>query len=293
MFTMGIDIGTVSSKAVILEDGEKICARTLVPAGTGSSGPRRVVEEALRQSGLSRADIGTSLVTGCGRFSFEEADDQVSEISCHARGVFFLVPDARTIIDIGGRDVKVVSLGDRGMVQKFFLNDTCVFSSVRNRQHRGTAQKFFMNGKCATGTGRFLEVMARVMDLSLEEMGDIHFTARNPAELSSTCTVYAESEVISLFSKGIPREDIVAGVHASVAAKAVALTQRVGLKRRVVMCGGVARNPGVVYIMSDLLDEEVEAAPEPQLTGALGAALLAFEGKNQCREIVVGGICQP
>jgi predicted CoA-substrate-specific enzyme activase len=254
MMTLGIDIGSASSKAVILQDGQKIVAQRVVQAGTGSSGLRRVLDMVFADSGLSWDDLDNSVVTGYGRFSVEEVKNQVSEITCHAKGAFFLVPTARTIIDIGGQDVKAISLDDRGFIVKFFMND-----------------------KCAAGTGRFLEVMARVLELDLGDMGDIHFRSRHPAQVSSTCTVFAESEVISLLAGGTPKEDIVAGVHYSTAAKAAALANRVGVRDDVVMCGGVAANRGVVDAISRALKTNLVVAPSPQLSGALGAALIAAE----------------
>jgi predicted CoA-substrate-specific enzyme activase len=184
----------------------------------------------------------------------EQIKQQMSEITCHAKGVVFLMPQARTIIDIGGQDVKAIGLNDKGTISKFYMND-----------------------KCAAGTGRFLEVMARVLEVNLADMGDIHFTSKHPAQVSSTCTVFAESEVISLLSKDTPNEDIVAGVHQSVAAKASALAYRAGVCDEVVMCGGVARNLGVVKALSQSLGREVHIVPHPQISGALGAALMAAE----------------
>ncbi|MDR2050947.1 MAG: acyl-CoA dehydratase activase [Deltaproteobacteria bacterium] len=254
MLTLGIDVGSASSKAVILEDGQKIVSQRVIQAGTGSSGPQRVLDAVFGESGLSWEDFDNSVVTGYGRFSIEEVKNQVSEITCHAKGVAFLVPSVRTIIDIGGQDVKAISLDDRGFISKFFMND-----------------------KCAAGTGRFLEVMSRVLELELGAMGEIHFQSRHPAQVSSTCTVFAESEIISLLSKGTPKPDIVAGVHYSTAAKAVALANRVGLRDDVVMCGGVASNKGVIDAISKELDRKVIVAPLAQLSGALGAALIATE----------------
>jgi predicted CoA-substrate-specific enzyme activase len=254
MFTLGIDIGSTSSKAVILKNGKEIIAQTVIQAGTGSSGPKRVMDEIFSLAGLSWKDLAASVVTGYGRFSVEQIKSQMSEITCHARGVAFLMPNARTIIDIGGQDVKAIGLNHKGMLTKFYMND-----------------------KCAAGTGRFLEVMAKVLEIELSAMGDIHFISRRPAQVSSTCTVFAESEVISLLSKGVPKEDIVAGVHQSVAVKACALANRVGIHDDVAICGGVAGNLGVVDSIAQTLGHQVHIVPNPQLSGALGAAILAAE----------------
>ena len=253
MFTLGIDVGSASSKAVVLRDGSEIVAQAVVQVGTGTSGPDRVLQEVLALAGMDLAAIRATIATGYGRFSVPFADKQISEITCHAKGVFFLCPDARTIIDIGGQDVKAIGLDDKGGVQKFFMND-----------------------KCAAGTGRFLEVMSRVLEVGQDRMAEYHFKAPAPARVSSTCTVFAESEVISLLSQGVARENIVAGVHQSVASKACALAWRVGVRKDVVMCGGVARNAGVVDAIEKELGETVRIVKDPQLSGALGAALLAY-----------------
>ncbi len=251
MLTLGIDIGSASSKAVILKDGKEIVKALVVQAGTGTSGPGRVMDELFRETDLSLRTMDYIVATGYGRFSVEEANKQISEITCHAKGIFFLHPAARTIIDIGGQDAKAISLDDRGDIVKFFMND-----------------------KCAAGTGRFLEVMSRVLEISLDKMGEEHFKAQNPAKVSSTCTVFAESEVISLLSQGIARENILYGVHESVASKACALANRAGVRDDVVMCGGVAQNAGVVDVIGKMLERTITVAPNPQLSGALGAALL-------------------
>lgn len=254
MYTLGIDVGSASSKAVILKDGHEIVARAAVQAGTGSSGPARVIEEVFKSCGLKPEDIAFTVATGYGRFAIKTADKQISEITCHGKAIAHLCPNAHTVIDIGGQDVKAIALDDRGAIVKFFMND-----------------------KCAAGTGRFLEVMSRVLEVDLADMAAHHFQSKKPASVSSTCTVFAESEVISLLSQGIDKNDIIAGVSKSVASKACALAYRAGVQDDVVMCGGVARNAGVVDAISKELGKPVTVAPDPQITGALGAALLAYE----------------
>ena len=254
MYTMGIDVGSSSSKAVILRDGREVVAEAVVQAGTGSSGPGRVLGEVTARSGLTIRDMGFILATGYGRSALPMADKQMSEITCHAKGVFFEEPAARTIIDIGGQDVKAIALTEQGTIRQFYMND-----------------------KCAAGTGRFLEVMSRVLEVGLDEMAAYHFRSQRPAPVSSTCTVFAESEVISLLSQGVAKEDIIAGVHFSVAAKACALAQRVGVRDAVVLTGGVGQNSGVADAIQKELGQRILVARDPQLTGALGAALLAYE----------------
>lgn len=258
MYTLGIDIGSSSSKAVILKDGKEVVASAAVQVGTGTSGPARVLEETFASSPVKEDEIDYTVATGYGRFSVTQADKQISEISCHAKGIYHLNPEARTIIDIGGQDAKAIKLDGNGNILQFVMND-----------------------KCAAGTGRFLDVMSRVLEIPLDKLGEVHFTASEWASVSSTCTVFAESEVISLLSQGTPLENIVAGVHQSVASKACSLVYRVGVNDRVVMCGGVARNPGAVDAIKKELKTDVAVADNPQMTGALGAAILAYETKKK------------
>ncbi|SHJ43409.1 benzoyl-CoA reductase, bcr type, subunit D [Dethiosulfatibacter aminovorans DSM 17477] len=254
MYTMGIDIGSASSKAVILKDGKEIVSTAVAQIGTGSTGPSKVMAEVLEKANLTEKDIEKTVTTGYGRFSIDMADKQFSEISCHAKGIHFLIPTAKTIIDIGGQDAKAIKLDKTGRVKQFFMND-----------------------KCAAGTGRFLDVMSRILQVDLDEMGDYDSMADEPSVVSSTCTVFAESEVISQLSRGLKKQNIIAGVHNSTAAKACSLAYRAGVEDDVVMCGGVAQNSGVVRAISMELGTNVIVAPNPQTTGALGAAIYAYE----------------
>ena len=253
MFTMGIDVGSASSKAVILDEKAQIVATAVVQLGTGSTGPQRVITDVLEKSNLTLEEMKRIIATGYGRFAIKEADKQISEISCHAKGIFHLIPTARTIVDIGGQDFKAIQLNKNGLVNQFFMSD-----------------------KCAAGTGRFLDVMARVLEITIEEMSDYDRRATEPACISSTCTVFAESEVISQLARGTTEENIIAGVHRSVAAKVCGLARRFGIEADVVMSGGVAQNDGVVRSISDELSQKVIVAPNPQIIGALGAALFAY-----------------
>ena len=254
MYTLGIDVGSASSKAVILEDGKRVAASAVIQSGTGTSGPGRVMELVFDGLDISQKDMDYIVATGYGRFAVPIENKTISEITCHAKGIHHLIPDARTIIDIGGQDAKAIRL-----------------------DHKGNILKFVMNDKCAAGTGRFLDVMSRVLEIGLQEMGDAHFKADCPANVSSTCTVFAESEVISQLSKGVSKENIAAGVHRSIASKACSLVYRVGMEEKVVMCGGVAQDKGVVDAIEQELKKKILVADNPQTTGALGAALIAFE----------------
>ena len=254
MYTMGIDVGSSSSKVVILKDGKEIVAASVAQVGTGTSGPEQALSEALEVSKLSDSDISARVTTGYGRFAFSDADRQVSEISCHAKGVFFQFPNARTIIDIGGQDAKAIRIDKSGIVKQFFMND-----------------------KCAAGTGRFLDVMSRVLEITVSDLAEYSKRAEFPASISSTCTVFAESEVISQLSKGEKKENIIAGIHKSVASKALALAYRGVVEEDIVMSGGVALNAGVVAAMEEQTGMKITVAKDPQTIGALGAALFAYE----------------
>lgn len=254
MYTLGIDIGSSSSKAVLLKDGQTIIRTSVVEIGTGSTGPEQVLTEIFNDTSLTLQDMANVISTGYGRFSIDAAKNEVSEITCHAKGARFVVPDTTMILDIGGQDVKAIKLNQKGQVIQFAMND-----------------------KCAAGTGRFLDVMSRVLEIPMSDMGEWYFKSKNPAPVSSTCTVFAESEVISLLSKNIPKEDIVAGVHQSVAAKACALIRRVGAGPQLTMSGGGSRDAGVVDAVAKELNIGVTVAPHPQVIGALGAALIAYE----------------
>ena len=255
VYTMGLDYGSTASKGVILLNGSKVVESIIYASGAGTSGPQKVIEALEKKSGMSMSDMDKVVVTGYGRMSFKAADKQISELSCHAKGVHFLVPDARTVIDIGGQDAKALSLDDDGRLTNFVMND-----------------------KCAAGTGRFLDVMSGVLETEVSELGALSAQALNPVSISSTCTVFAESEVISHLSKEIPKEDIIAGIHASVAGRVSGLVKRVGVRQKVVMVGGVARNEVVVKAMEEALGVDI-IVPEfcAQLNGALGAALFAYE----------------
>lgn len=254
MFTMGIDIGSTACKGIILQDGKEIVARAIVPLGTGTIGPREVFQNVLSQQNLSKQDIKRIMVTGYGRFTFDDADNQKSELSCHAKGMNFLFPTVRTIVDIGGQDVKVMRVSAKGMLENFVMND-----------------------KCAAGTGKFLDVMARIINVHVSELGDIGLRATEEVSISSTCTVFAESEVISKLSSQVEMGSLVAGIHRSVAQRVAALAYRNGIVPSVAMSGGVALNKGVVALLSQELKTEILVHEDCQLAGALGAAVLAAD----------------
>ncbi len=260
MLVVGIDVGSVSAEAVVLKDGE-VVGRSALP--TGASARRageRALQAALERSGVTGEDLDYIVATGYGRASLEFANRQVTEISCHARGAHHLFPDVRTVIDIGGQDSKAIRVDENGAVIDFAMNE-----------------------KCAAGTGRFLEVMARALELKVEDLQELSLHARRAASINSICTVFAESEVVSLIAEDVPVDEIVAGLHASIAERVSSLVRRVGLEPRVVMTGGVARNRGVVRALEEHLGCSVTVPEDPQIVGALGAALLAED--FACRSI--------
>ena len=251
---MGIDVGSTASKCVIMKDGQEIVAESLVPVGTGTSGPARAIAEVLDNAKMTREQMDFVLATGYGRNSLDGlADLQMSELSCHAKGATYLFPDVHTVVDIGGQDVKVIEI-ENGMMKNFVMND-----------------------KCAAGTGRFLDVMARVLEVRVEDLGDLGDKSTKEIGISSTCTVFAESEVISQLAVGTDKCDIIAGIHRSVAGRVSGLCNRVGVRDRVVMTGGVAQNHGIVKALENQLGHEISTSPLTQYNGALGAALFAYQ----------------
>ncbi len=254
LFTVGIDIGSTASKCVVLSDGKDIVARSVIPVGAGTTGPARAMAQALSDCGKTISDMASVCSTGYGRHSFPDATFEVSELSCHAKGVCALFPDVRTIIDIGGQDIKAMKIGPDHRLINFMMND-----------------------KCAAGTGRFLEVMARVLEVQVADLSELGSKSTKTVDISSTCTVFAESEVISQLSGGVAIPDLVAGIHRSVARRVVGLVKRLGIEEQVVMSGGVAKNTVVVSRLESALGVKIVTSPLAQLDGAFGAAIFAHE----------------
>lgn len=252
MITAGIDIGSITTKAAILADGKIIATKVIFTGYNAEAAGLRVYEEALADAEIGKNSVAKIVSTGYGRSSVKFADKSYTEIMCHATGAHFLNPRIRSIIDIGGQDSKAILLDDKGKVKDFVMND-----------------------KCAAGTGRFLEVMARAMEVNLDEFGAMSLRSKQPSRISSLCTVFAESEVISLIAKGEQREDIIAGIHESIAARISAMTGRVGLQEPLMITGGVARNAGVIHALEKKLEMKIEVSSLAQVNGAIGAAVLA------------------
>jgi predicted CoA-substrate-specific enzyme activase len=252
MITAGVDVGAATAKTVIVADS-KILSQAVIPTGDSvARAAERVTAAALDLAGLSMPDLGFIISTGYGRNGVAFANRAASEIICHARGVNLLIPSARTVIDIGGQDSKVIGVREDGTVSDFVMND-----------------------KCAAGTGRFLEVMAGVLGLAIEEMGPAALASREPCAISSTCTIFAETEMVSLRADGRNREDLVAGIHRAVASRVTVMGRTIGYSEQVVFTGGVAKNVGVKNALESGIGLPILIPEEPQIMGALGAALLA------------------
>ncbi len=258
MYYLGIDIGSLSCDAVLIDGGSEIVASTVIPTGARNrEAIARATDEVLWTAGISRADIAAVVSTGYGRDRVEDRLTSVTEITCHARGITALLPGTRFLIDIGGQDSKAILLGKDGNVVDFAMND-----------------------KCAAGTGRFLEAMARALQVDIDDMADMDIGAEGKQSISSMCTVFAESEVVSLIADGAPVNEIVMGLNRAIASRILSLVKRTTLQysdMKIAMSGGVARNSGVVRAISFLMDREVSVPENPDTVGALGAAMIAKE----------------
>ena len=248
----GIDIGSLSSEALLIgEDG--ILGYSIMSTGTNPQRTaRNCLEDALAKANVDEQGIFGVVATGYGRIRVPFADKEITEITCHGRGAHFLFPGTRTVIDIGGQDSKVIILDAQRKVVDFVMND-----------------------KCAAGTGRFLEVMAGALETGLEEMGVLSLKARSRISISSMCTVFAESEVVSLIAQGARREDIIGGLHDSIASRIYRMAKRLPIDGEITFTGGVAKNLGMVDALKRRFKTPINLPEEPQIVGALGAALIA------------------
>ena len=256
MIVGGCDIGSTTGKAVIMKDGE-IIASTIIPSTTKPEETARIaMDEALKQAGLSSIDDLDYIVgTGYGRLKVQFAKENISEISCHARGAHWMSPTVRTVVDIGGQDCKVMSISDEGKVVEFVMND-----------------------RCAAGTGRFFEGMARVLNCGLDGISSLENQGAEPATITSQCSVFAESEVVTLINEGNDLKSIIAGINNSVSGRLNSMVRKVGLVEDVALTGGCAKNAGLAKALEKHLKVTVKQLPQdPQIAGAVGAALIAAE----------------
>ena len=257
MIVAGVDIGAATAKTVVLGDNE-ILGYCVIPTGHNvKAAVAKVTREALDKAGISLSadELDFVVSTGYGRNAVGFASKTATEILCHAKGAHFVIPGTRAIIDIGGQDSKAIEVDEHGNVRDFVMND-----------------------KCAAGTGGFLEVMAEVLEAgSVDNMGPLSLTSDDPASISSTCTIFAESEVVSLRADGRSREDLIAGVHRAVAVRVASMAKRLKIRPDLIFTGGVAKNAGVKAALEREFKMEMVIPEEPQIMGALGAALMAAE----------------
>jgi len=254
MFVAGIDIGSRGSKAVIMEDSKMVSFSIRETGPESAKTARYTIDEALKGTGLSLEDIGYVVATGYGRILVPFAQADVSEISCHARGAHWYFPAVRTILDMGGQDCKAINCDEKGRVTNFIMND-----------------------KCAGGTGRFLEVIADVLQVPLDEIGSLALEASQEVAFSTVCAVFAKSEALTLARRGVPKSDILAGLHDAIAVRCLNLLKRVEIDKDFTVTGGISKNAGMMEKIKKRVGLEPVLAPDPQIIGALGAALYAQE----------------
>ena len=252
MITAGIDVGSITTKAAVMKNGALIGDKIILTGYNAARAGLQVFEELMAILGLKPSEVASVVATGYGRNRVDFADRTVTEITCHAAGARYLSPGLRFIVDIGGQDSKVIALDEDGRVKDFAMND-----------------------KCSAGTGRFLEVMARTLEADLESFGHLALNSDSPSMISSVCTVFAETEVVSLIARGEKRENIIAGIHEAIAGRVIAMAGRLGVLPPAMMTGGVSKNIGVVRALEKRLGFQVEISDKAQVTGAIGGALLA------------------
>ena len=254
IYFAGVDVGSLSTDVVIINSSGVTLAEVVIATGlNGAEAAQKAFDQALEQAELSPGQIKGITATGYGRASVAFATGKTTEISCHGVGAHHLFPHTGTVIDIGGQDSKVIQVDDRGRMLDFTMND-----------------------KCAAGTGRFLEVMADRLELGLDELSDPLHVSGETVQISSTCTVFAESEVISLLAKHTPREQIVNGLQRSIVNRIWAMVTSIGIQGEVTLTGGVANNQGLVLVLEEKLGQKLNVPENPQTVGALGAAHIAL-----------------
>lgn len=271
VYAAGIDVGSTQTKSILVDSARAIVARSLIDTGANvKRAGQRALDALIAGASVNREDIKFVIGTGYGRYKIEAGDAQVTEISCHARGAHLLFPDTRTVIDMGGQDTKAIRINSDGDVADFCMND-----------------------KCAAGTGRFLAGAADVLGISLDDIGEISLKATKPVKMTSVCTVFVESDILSHLAQGKLVEDILAGVHEAIASRTMGLVRRVGVESQITFTGGVARNIGMVRALEAKLDQALNRSAESQFTGALGAALFALDrALAEERSTMVGPMAQ-
>ncbi|MCC7020256.1 MAG: 2-hydroxyglutaryl-CoA dehydratase [Ardenticatenales bacterium] len=255
IYSAGVDVGSTQTKAVVLGADRRMVGRALIDTGANVVvAAENAFRAALADAGLAEGDVGWVVGTGYGRYRVTFGDSQVTEISCHARGAAHMFPTTRSVLDMGGQDTKAILVNERGEVLDFCMND-----------------------KCAAGTGRFLGAAAAALDIPLGELGPTALRAERPVKISTTCTVFAESEVLAWLGRGKKIEDILMGVHHSIATRSVALLRRVGVVNEITFTGGVTRNRAMVAVLEKMLATSLNVSEDSHFMGALGASLVAMD----------------
>ena len=255
MIVAGCDVGSLSAEAVIMKDGQIVSAEIIRVRPRPEQSATDVMDAALQKAGLSYEDIEYCVSTGYGRERIPFAKNNISEISCHGKGAQWLVPSVRTVIDVGGQDCKAIRIDDNGKLVNFVMND-----------------------KCAAGTGRFLEFMAKVLGVSIEDLGPLALNSEEKVIVTNVCSIFAESEVLHYVYEGKKSADVASGINHSMAERVNSLAKRVGIEKDICITGGVAKNISVVKNLEELLGLEPERLPvDPQIVGAVGACLFAKE----------------
>ncbi len=254
-FAAGVDVGSTQTKAVIINEAREIVGRSLLDTGANVMlAAENAYFEALKDAGVREEEVEYIIGTGYGRYRVTFGNTQVTEISCHARGAVHMFPDTRTVVDMGGQDTKAIRIDQKGEILDFCMND-----------------------KCAAGTGRFLGAASEALDIPLDQLGPTALESERPVRISTTCTVFAESEVLSWLGKGKKIEDILMGVHQSIAKRSIGLMRRVGVDEAVTFTGGVTKNVGMIYALEENLGLKLNVSEESHYIGALGAALFSLD----------------
>ena len=254
-YAAGVDVGSTQTKAVIINEGQEIVSTSLIDTGANVvRAAENSYSAALKSAGLEESEVEYVIGTGYGRYRVTFGNTQVTEISCHARGAVHMFPNTRMVVDMGGQDTKAIRINSMGEIVDFCMND-----------------------KCAAGTGRFLGAASSALEIPLPELGPTALTAQKPVRISTTCTVFAESEVLSWLGKGKKIEDILMGVHQSIAKRSIGLMRRVGIEDEITFTGGVAKNTGIIYALEENLGHKLNVSETSHYMGALGAALFALD----------------
>ena len=260
-YAAGVDVGSTQTKALIVAEDRRIMGRALIDTGANViTAAETAFAQALASRGLDEREVEYVIGTGYGRYRVTFGNAQVTEISCHGRGAVHMFPNTKTVVDMGGQDTKAIRVNATGEILDFCMND-----------------------KCAAGTGRFLGAASAALDIPLSELGEVALRAKRAVKISTTCTVFAESEVLSWLGKGKKIEEILLGVHQSMASRSIGLLRRVGIEPEVTFTGGVARNVGMIDALNRGLNLKVNVSPDSHFMGALGAALFALDHIRSCR----------